>query len=128
MAKAGPLILTMQLACGTELALDPDKAELLKAIDKVGSISAGARAVGMSYKRAWILVDGMNRCWAEPLVVTSIGGPKQGTQVTAFGRQILAACRALEERVLRSTTGDALETLTNSLLSEPRPRTWGKTP
>lgn len=52
----------------------------------------------------------------------SIGGPKQGAQVTAFGREILASYKILEKRLLLSMAGDFLETLTNNLLSAPDQR------
>ncbi len=59
--KIGPLWLKLQIACGDALALGPGKADLLVAIKAHGSISAGGRALGMSYRRAWMLVDEMNR-------------------------------------------------------------------
>ncbi len=65
------LKLKAQVLCGEELAMGPGKADLLDAIDREGSISAAGRAMGMSYRRTWMLVDTMNRCWAEPLVVAA---------------------------------------------------------
>ncbi len=70
---------------------------LLDAIAQHGSISAAARALGMSYRRAWLLVDTMNRCWAEPLVETAAGGSKGGgARISEAGRAVLAEYRALE--------------------------------
>ena len=60
----------IQLMCGDAVALGPGKADLLDAISVAGSISGAARAMGMSYRRGWQLVDLMNRCWREPLVET----------------------------------------------------------
>ncbi|MFY8195818.1 MAG: winged helix-turn-helix domain-containing protein, partial [Novosphingobium sp.] len=60
----------IQFCCGDEIAMGPGKADLLEAIAREGSISAAARAMDMSYRRAWLLVDTMNRCWQEPLVET----------------------------------------------------------
>jgi molybdate transport system regulatory protein len=68
---------------------------LLAAIAETGSISAAARAMGMSYRRAWMLVDTGNRCFARPLVHTVPGG---GASLTETGEAILAAYRALAER------------------------------
>jgi hypothetical protein len=62
------LKLKLQLYCGDEIAMGPGKADLLEAIAREGSISAAGRALGMSYRRAWLLVDTMNRCFRAPLV------------------------------------------------------------
>ncbi len=68
----------------------PGKAELLRAISKNGSISAAAKSINMSYKRAWDLVNAMNLGFKENLVVTKIGGSHGGgTEVTEFGHQVL---------------------------------------
>ena len=58
----------IQLYCGDEIAMGPGKADLLDAIRTCGSISAASRSLGMSYRRTWLLVDAMNRCWSQPLV------------------------------------------------------------
>lgn len=86
----------LQLYCGEEIAMGPGKADLLAAIEHEGSISGAARALGMSYRRAWLLVDAMNRCWHEPLVATAPGGAaKGGAQVTPLGMAVLRAYRRL---------------------------------
>ena len=91
------LKLKAQLFCGDEIAIGPGKAALLDAIALHGSISAAARAIGMSYRRAWLLVDTMNRCWTEPLVETAAGGSKGGgARISEAGRAVLAEYRALE--------------------------------
>ena len=64
------LKLKVQLLCGDEIAMGPGKADLLDAIHTHGSISAAGRALGMSYRRSWLLVDAMNRCWTERVVET----------------------------------------------------------
>jgi molybdate transport system regulatory protein len=72
------------------IAMGPGKADLLHAIDATGSISAAARALGMSYRRAWLLVDTMNQCFREPVVETLTGGQKGGgARVTDLGREVL---------------------------------------
>ena len=71
--RHGPLKLKAQLLCGDAVALGPGKADLLEAIGREGSISAAGRALGISYRRTWLLVDEMNRCWAEPVVVRLVG-------------------------------------------------------
>ena len=65
MANSSYLKITIQLYCGEEIAMGPGKADLLDTIMREGSISAAGRAMGMSYRRTWLLVDTMNRCWVE---------------------------------------------------------------
>src|SRR3546814_15747755 len=68
MIRSGPLKIKLQLFCGDEIAMGPGKADLLEAISAQGSISAAGRALGMSYRRTWLFVDVMNRCFRAPLV------------------------------------------------------------
>ena len=78
-------------------AIGPGKAELIERIGETGSISAAARAMGMSYRRAWQLVEALNRDFREPVVTTAVGGTRGGgAQVTPFGRRVVAAFRAME--------------------------------
>lgn len=80
-----------------EVAMGPGKADLLDAIHQTGSISAAARAMDMSYRRAWMLVDVMNRSFREPLVHSVIGGSKGGgAQLTEAGSRILSHYRQME--------------------------------
>ena len=80
-----------------EIAMGPGKADLLDAIAETGSISAAARSMNMSYRRAWLLVDVMNRTFRAPLVVGAAGGHQGGgAGVTETGRAVLAAFRAME--------------------------------
>lgn len=79
------------------IAVGPGRAELLEAIRETGSISAAGRAMTMSYKRAWDLVEQMNASFRMPLVSTSTGGPSGGgSRLTATGEAVLAAFRAIE--------------------------------
>ena len=81
------------------IAMGPGKADLLKAIQQKGSISAAALSMGMSYKRAWDLVNTMNKSFKQAVVATSVGGGKGGgAQVTDFGLQILMQYRAIEAK------------------------------
>ena len=70
--------LRLRLLFGPEIAVGPGKVALLKAIRETGSISAAARRMNMSYRRAWLLVDTMNRCFRKPLVDSSPGGKGGG--------------------------------------------------
>jgi len=92
---------------GDESAIGPGKADLLEAIHATGSISAGARHMSMSYKRAWDLVDTMNRCFIEPLVVTATGGSHGGgSQVTEFGCNVLRRFREIEAKANASVQAE----------------------
>lgn len=101
--------------------MGPGKAALLDAIAATGSISGAGRALGMSYRRAWLLVDVMNRCWAEPLVETAAGGSHGGgARITPLGLEILAAYRKLEDAI-ETVGAEALEPLSEKLAPKPRP-------
>lgn len=98
----------IQILSGEEIAIGPGKAALLEAITRAGSISAAARALGMSYRRAWLLVDTMNRCFHEPLVETQPGGGSgAGTRLTPAGLAMLDAYRAVEDAAGKSVTAEA---------------------
>lgn len=115
------LKLKIQLYCGDEIAMGPGKADLLDAIASHGSISAAGRAMDMSYRRAWLLVDAMNRCWHQPLVETSPGSAKGGgARVTAFGKTILAHYRALQARLENTSDCSDYTALADALLAEPK--------
>lgn len=81
----------------------PGKAELLEGIARTGSIAAAGREMGMSYKRAWQLVETMNEMFQEPLVLRTRGGAKGGgAEITAAGRRVLAEFRNLEAAAARA--------------------------
>ncbi len=94
----------IRLMCEDEIAMGPGKAALLEAIALTGSISAAARSMEMSYRRAWLLVDVMNRTFRTPLVHSSAGGRAGGgAGVTDEGRKVLAKFRELEQAVQAAT-------------------------
>lgn len=100
MVVVGPLRVKVQLFWGEWHAMGPGKAELLEAVDREGSVPAAARAIGMSYRKAWMLIDRMNSAFVGPLVLTrENGGPAQGATLTDLGREIVAAFRAVEGEV-----------------------------
>ena len=89
--------LSLRLLHGGDIAIGPGKADLLAAVAATGSISAAARAMGLSYRRAWLLVDTMNRAFAVPLVATAKGGGGGGgATLTAEGVAVLVAYRRAE--------------------------------
>lgn len=107
MDNTAPVLkIKLQVYCGGEIAMGPGKADLLEAIQRHRSISAAGRALGMSYRRAWLLVDTMNRCWAEPLVATSPGAAQgAGARITPFGETVLARYRALQDAAEQAASG-----------------------
>ena len=93
--------LRLRLLFGPEIAIGPGKAALLQAIQETGSISAAARRMKMSYRRAWLLVDTMNRCFREPLVKASPGGKGGGGAiVTQCGGTVLAKYQMMEKTAI----------------------------
>lgn len=123
MAEADSLKLKIQLLCGDEIAMGPGKADLLEAIVAQGSISGAARAMDMSYRRAWLLVDAMNRCWREPLVETSPGrGKGGGARLSAAGRRVLERYRALQAALDNTAHGGLLAGLNADLRAQPKTR------
>ena len=119
--KIGPLWLKLQIACGDALALGPGKADLIEAIVAHGSISAAARSMGMSYRRAWLLVDEMNRCFDPPLVETLRGGGlERGARVTETGLVVLEAYREMERDAAAIAERPAYARLRSHLRTAPR--------
>jgi molybdate transport system regulatory protein len=99
--------------------LGPGKAELLEHIRDTGSISAAGRAMDMSYKRAWMLVDAMNAAFAAPLVESARGGAGGGgAQVTEAGLDVLRLYRALQDKAARAGQAE-LEAITAMLRDIP---------
>jgi molybdate transport system regulatory protein len=81
-------------------SIGPGKIGLLEGIERCGSLSAAARALGMSYRRAWLLLHNTNEGFREPVVKLSVGGKDGGgTQLTDFGRRLVADYRAFAASV-----------------------------
>lgn len=90
--------LVLQLHFDTENRLGPGKVELLHQIEQTGSISAAARAMNMSYRRAWLLVDAMNHTFHAPVVATRFGGTATGrAKLTPLGQEVVALYTAIRE-------------------------------
>lgn len=101
------------------VAVGPGRADLLEAIRDTGSISAAGRALTMSYKRAWDLVEEMNTSFRMPLVTTSTGGPSGGgSRLTETGETVLAAFRAIEA-MAAAAASDKLRDLAALLAPAP---------
>jgi molybdate transport system regulatory protein len=92
---------------GKEIAFGPGKADLLELIGETGSIGKAASRMKMSYMRAWTLVQTMNHCFKQPLVLTTHGGEGGGgAELTETGRCVLELYRRMEEDGLKSIQSD----------------------
>ncbi len=100
--------ITLRLHVGDAIAIGPGKADLLGAIAGKGSISAAARSMGLSYRRAWLMVEAMNTAFATPLVKASKGGSSGGgARLSDEGLAVLAAYRAMVGAAAEATAPHA---------------------
>jgi molybdate transport system regulatory protein len=123
-AKAVPRV-TVRIDFDGNRAIGPGKIKLLELIDAVGSISAAGRRMGMSYRRAWLLVDSLNRCFREPLVAAHHGGVHGGgAALTEAGAAVIRHYRAVEAAAHAAGAAHlaALDkALAETMASDPRP-------
>jgi len=99
--------LTLRVMGAGAPAIGPGKAELIERIAQMGSISAAGRAMGMSYRRAWQLVEALNRSFRAPVIVTAVGGERGGgARVTAYGVRLAARFRAMEGKASAAIAAD----------------------
>ena len=97
----------LRIVKGADIAIGPGKIDLLEAIGSTGSIASAARSLGMSYRRAWLLVDMMNRCFEGPVVVAGAGGPRGGgARVTPLGAEVVRRYRRIEAAAKRAGAAD----------------------
>lgn len=88
---------------GDQIALGPGKVALLQAIDEAGTLAEAARRLGMSYMRAWKLLQTMNACFKQPLVDSSRGGSGHGhATLTPTGRTVLTLYRRMERETAQA--------------------------
>jgi molybdate transport system regulatory protein len=99
--------LRLRIRRGDDIAVGPGKIDLLEAIDATGSITAAARSLGMSYRRAWLLVDTMNRCFRTPVVEAEAGGKRGGgARLTRLGAEVVERYRRIERSAARAGAAD----------------------
>jgi len=99
--------LTLRVLGARSPAMGPGKAELIERIAHTGSISAAARDMGMSYRRAWQLVEALNATYRELVVQTAVGGQRGGgASVTPFGRRLAEQFRAMEDKASDAIAAD----------------------
>lgn len=90
--------LVLQLHFDADNRIGPGKIDLLDQIERTGSISAAGRVMNMSYRRAWLLVDAMNRTFHAPVVATRLGGTSAGRAwLTPLGREVVQLYREIGE-------------------------------
>jgi len=94
----------LRIDFGPRASIGPGKVALLEHINRVGSLSQAARELGLSYRRAWLLLDDLNHSFAEPVASASVGGVGGGgVQLTAFAKQLIATYRNVERAALAET-------------------------
>ena len=111
--------LTIRVDFGAFGYLGPGKIALMELISKYGSIAAAGKEMGMSYRRAWLLVDEINHIFREPLVEKQMGGTGGGgARLTMLGRDVVGRYRAIEGAAATATAAD-VRALKASLPSKP---------
>ena len=114
--------LTIRVDLGDHGSLGPGKIALLELISKHGSITSAGRKMGMSYRRAWLLVDEINHMFREPLVETQMGGTGGGgARLTKLGRDVVGRYRAIEGAAAVASAAD-LRALKLALPAKPSSR------
>ena len=99
--------LSIRIDLGNETPLGPGKARLLELVDAEGSIRGAAAAMGMSYRRAWLLLQDIEATMGAPVIAAETGGLKGGgTSLTKLGRAVLDQYRNIEERATRSVDAE----------------------
>jgi molybdate transport system regulatory protein len=100
----------LRILGGGQPAMGPGKARLVGLIAESGSISAAARKMGMSYRRAWQLVEALNKSFDEPVVLTAVGGKRGGgAVVTDFGKRLVAHFHGMEAKASAAIAADLEE-------------------
>jgi molybdate transport system regulatory protein len=120
--------LTLRVDLDEDRAVGPGKIRLLEAIRDTGSITKAGLALGMSYRRAWLLVDDLNNCFREPVVAAQVGGSHGGgAALTPFGTRLIDQYRAIEAEAhsaiasrLRELEAACKETQTKALATTRR--------
>ncbi len=104
----------LRIVLGEDIAIGPGKADILEGVRETGSIAAAGRRLGMSYKRAWLLVESMNRCFKKPLVEAIKGGRAGGgAHLTAMGEEVLRRYRAMQTSAAAAIAGEVKALLRN---------------
>lgn len=120
---AGKLRLTLRIDLGDNARLGHGKVLLLERIAEMGSIAAAARSMDMSYRRAWLLIDELNRNFRRPVVSARTGGSRGGAaEVTEFGKALAGRYRRMESDVLRLLARDMAAIEADTVTPRPAAR------
>jgi molybdate transport system regulatory protein len=104
MRETTRLDIRLRIDFGSVSSLGPGKVALLEHIERAGSLSQAARELGLSYRRAWQLLDDLNHSFRDPVASASVGGVGGGgVQLTAFAKELIAAYRRVESAALNET-------------------------
>ena len=107
--------LLLRILSAKNPAMGPGKARLVMLIAETGSISSAAKRMGMSYRRAWQLVEALNKSFNEPVVLTAVGGKRGGgAVVTDFGKRLVESYHGMEAKASAAIASD-LEAFTAHL-------------
>lgn len=113
--------MSIRVDLAPDVRLGPGKVRLLESIAEHGSISAAGRALAMSYRRAWLLVDELNRSFVEPVVAAQPGGRSGGgATLTPFGGRLVACYREIE-RAAAAAAAERLAELRRAVAARPEP-------
>jgi len=96
-----------RITSGKEIAFGPGKAELLARVAETGSIGKAAKRMGMSYMRAWSLIQTMNVAFKQPVIKTVRGGRERGgAELTETGRRVRVLYQEMEKAALKAVRAD----------------------
>jgi len=106
-ARQPELKFRMRITDGEAIAVGPGKIALLEAVATTGSITAAAKSLGMSYRRAWLLLDELNRSLRKPAIDSAKGGPNGGgSALTDEGRRLIELYRCIEAEAAKASRAD----------------------
>jgi molybdate transport system regulatory protein len=99
--SAATLGVRLRIDIGSDCSIGPGKIALLEQIERSGSLSKAARILKMSYRRAWLLLEDLNRTLGQPVTTASVGGAGGGgARITPFGRHVIATFREIEDAAM----------------------------
>jgi molybdate transport system regulatory protein len=119
--------LTIRIDFAPGHALGPGKVHLLEQIEETGSIRGAAADLEMSYRRAWLLVQAMEKTFGAPLILAATGGRKGGgTSLTPLGKAVVRLYRAVERKAVRATAKETLSLAHSRYSKAKKPRKMRK--
>jgi molybdate transport system regulatory protein len=120
-------VIRIRIDFAENVNVGPGKIALLEAIKSTGSISDAARSLGMSYRRAWMLINSLKQGFSEAVTVSSTGGPGGGgARVTSFGASLIRQYRTLEREVGRLGAQRLMDIVPHVIVKAPRTERAGK--